>query len=340
MDNRKTKTLQCGISTEKQENSPSGLKVIGYVNLPKTCIKRGKTNEAPSAKQVNVIKQNNSNTITPMGCIKRIGDKIGLISDYELKENVQFGMNDLIGNFTDFKEGDEVIYYYNDVSEWGTICVTGIMRTLSVDDFLVAIEALEKTDKLKADGLLELTYIRFPANSQIQSFYMSRCGNQTIPKPDIVSLPDPTLSLPWKMDKINCERVENRLKTLLRDNRKEECLKSVYDILQICTPQARYLRRFLNLTVCLELELKHDKEAGEAIAHLIALGESRGDSKKALSKLYVELGFCLANQGLFEEAEKAAKYASKLDFSSKDVLLLKKYILRLIRNNNRTSGKL
>ena len=140
---------------------------------------------------------------------------------------------------------------------------------------------------------------------------MSNVANEPALKLEIVEKAKTNKILADKLPKMpedECRQVEKELDSMIREGKREECLKNSYEVITTKRPTPKYLKSYLDRIVNTEIALNHSEEAMEALAVLIAYSEN--DNKpNNLSHLYISLARLFIKQGKSEEAMLALDWA-------------------------------
>ena len=164
--------------------------------------------------------------------------------------------------------------------------------------------------------------------------------------PTLHSLPSPQLDKPSILDsdeikkmltrkltnlsEQKCKALEKELDSLIRNGKKEECLKRSYEIINTSRPTPKYLKSYLDRIVNTEIALDHISEAIHSLAFLIAVTEQQNDSNaNSLGHLYITMARLYLKEENRDEALKAILYAEKLRPDNNAIKKLKESIMSL-----------
>lgn len=157
--------------------------------------------------------------------------------------------------------------------------------------------------------------------------------SSSLEKPSIL-LSDDTLSFLNKkltnLSESKCKALEKELDSLIRNGKKEECLKRSYEIINTSRPTPKYLKSYLDRIVNTEIALDHISEAIHSLALLIAFTEQQdGTSANSLGHLYITMARLYLKEENKDEALKAILYAEKLRPDNNAIKKLKDSIMSL-----------
>lgn len=119
-------------------------------------------------------------------------------------------------------------------------------------------------------------------------------------------------NLPLLSD-IECRNIEKELDTLIREGKREECLKRSYEVIRNNRPTPKYFKSYLDRIVNTEIAMDNTEKAIETLSILIAFSEVQNDTKpNNLSHLYISLARLLNKLNKKQEALQALSWASYL----------------------------
>lgn len=123
------------------------------------------------------------------------------------------------------------------------------------------------------------------------------------------------------MSESECRQIEKELDSMIREGRREECLKKSYEVITTNKPTPKYLRSYLDRIVNTEIALNHTEQAKTILAVLIAFSESQKDTKpNNLSHLYISLARLFVRSENLNEASLALDWAEYLFPKNKKVV--------------------
>ena len=163
-------------------------------------------------------------------------------------------------------------------------------------------------------------------------------GSGSLEKPSILSSTDTLDFLNKKLTNLSesrCKALEKELDSLIRNGKKEECLKRSYEIISTSRPTPKYLKSYLDRIVNTEIALDHVSEALRSLAFLIAVTEQQdGTNANSLGHLYITMARLYLKENNKEEALKAIIYAESLRPDNNAIKKLKESIMSLGTNEN------
>lgn len=250
------------------------------------------------------------------------------LKEFEKNAEFFFGKFDVIINEPDERDDKEI---NNEDGENA--------RNNSVALFKTETEQLLATSgwspQLKIIGKIDIDPIsgRIKNRSDITSL-----GNDTFEKPSILTSTDTLDFLNKKLKNLSesrCKALEKELDSLIRNGKKEECLKRSYDIISTSRPTPKYLKSYLDRIVNTEIALDHVSEAIRSLAFLIAVTEQQdGSNANSLGHLYSTMARLYLKEENKDEALKAILYAEKLRPDNNAIKKLKESIMNLGADEN------
>ena len=167
---------------------------------------------------------------------------------------------------------------------------------------------------------------------------ISSSESSSLEKPSIL-LSDGTLHFLNKkltnLSEPRCKALEKELDSLIRNGKKEECLKRSYEIISTSRPTPKYLKSYLDRIVNTEIALDHVSEAIRSLAFLIAVTEQQdGSNANSLGHLYLTMARLYLKEENKDEALKAILYAEKLRPDNNAIKKLKESIMNLGADEN------
>lgn len=167
---------------------------------------------------------------------------------------------------------------------------------------------------------------------------ISSSESGSLEKPSIL-LSDDTLHFVNKkltnLSEPRCKALEKELDSLIRNGKKEECLKRSYEIIGTSRPTPKYLKSYLDRIVNTEIALDHVSEAIRSLAFLIAVTEKQdGSNANSLGHLYLTMARLYLKEENKDEALKAILYAEKLRPDNNAIKKLKESIMNLGADEN------
>ena len=194
---------------------------------------------------------------------------------------------------------------------------------------LYKTESEQITPQLKIVGKIDLDKIQ-GKKKKIISDDLSHLSSE---KPSIIISTEIKELLDKKLANLSesrCKALEKELDSLIRNGKKEECLKRSYDIINTSRPTPKYLKSYLDRIVNTEIALDHTGEAIHALAFLIAVTEQQdGTEANSLGHLYITMARLYLKEENKDEALKAILYAEKLRPDNNAIKKLKESIMSL-----------
>ena len=157
--------------------------------------------------------------------------------------------------------------------------------------------------------------------------------SSSLEKPSILSSTDTIDFLNKELTNLSesrCKALEKELDSLIRNGKKEECLKRSYEIISTSRPTPKYLKSYLDRIVNTEIALDHISEAIHSLAFLITVTEQQdGVNANSLGHLYLTMARLYLKEENKDEALKAILYAEKLRPDNNAIKKLKESIMNL-----------
>ena len=162
-------------------------------------------------------------------------------------------------------------------------------NSTSTTVFKTETERLLSTSRLTQPKVLGKINLESITGKKRKKSVIVSSESSSLEKPSIL-LSDDTLSFLNKkltnLSESECKALEKELDSLIRNGKKEECLKRSYEIINKSRPTPKYLKSYLDRIVNTEIALDHISEAIHSLALLIAFTEQQdGTNANSLGHL-------------------------------------------------------
>ena len=199
---------------------------------------------------------------------------------------------------------------------------------------LYKTESEQITPQLKIVGKIDLDKV--PGKKK--TIISTNLPQLSLEKPSIINSKEIKELLDKKLTNLSeprCKALEKELDSLIRNGKKEECLKKSYEIIGTSRPTPKYLKSYLDRIVNTEIALDHVSEAIRSLAFLIAVTEQQdGSNANSLGHLYLTMARLYLKEENKDEALKAILYAEKLRPDNNAIKKLKESIMNLGADEN------